>query len=307
MPIWGPITTTEARLITKGGRKVYDNTHYEQQMFFFNTRMRPALYPHPVSGEGIDHCYDCTAEIAVLRQLLTLSPEHSSRLQGADSVWRAISRMSFEISRSCSNERTLLSPNPDPAQRKQRIRERQYVNGAVPAYSVQAMEKPRLPDDSRKLFGGIRLGAPLGARGQGITEALSVAGNRLSRGLGYDAAAFMQQHQQRHHHDHQQDHHRQRHYQQQGHHQDQPNHRHPQAAPRERRDESSRMRPRESEHDTDEDQRHHQDRRQDQRRDESSHKRRRAEYDHDADEEERRHKRARRFGTSSDSSSSLDP
>lgn len=85
-PIWGPITTTESRLIVKRDANIteYDNRKYEQQMFYFNTGinklvfkfllwivMRVARYFHDVEGEGIDHCYDCTAEV-ILNILLKL-------------------------------------------------------------------------------------------------------------------------------------------------------------------------------------------------------------------------------------------
>lgn len=73
LPIWGPITTTESRLIvTSCEEKEYDNTKYEEQMFYFNTVTRVARYPHNVTGEGFDHCYDCRAEVVDERLQMNL-------------------------------------------------------------------------------------------------------------------------------------------------------------------------------------------------------------------------------------------
>jgi hypothetical protein len=84
LPTWGPITTTEARLICLRDAPIvdYDNTAYEEEMFFFNTVQRVGLYNHGVKGEGLDHCYDCTAEIHVLKKFI--EKRHASEHQ-ADS------------------------------------------------------------------------------------------------------------------------------------------------------------------------------------------------------------------------------
>ncbi len=82
LPVWGPITTTEARLITHENSvatRPYDHTVYEQQMFYFNTRGRVARYRHavdttPESAEGLDYCYDCAAEIYILALFLQHGP-----------------------------------------------------------------------------------------------------------------------------------------------------------------------------------------------------------------------------------------
>lgn len=64
LPIWGPQTTSEARLVCDWDRtQPFDHTHYESQMFYFNTVTRVKLFPHAVKAEGMDFCYDCRAEI----------------------------------------------------------------------------------------------------------------------------------------------------------------------------------------------------------------------------------------------------
>jgi cap2 methyltransferase len=69
LPVWGTQTTTEARLVPHGDeQREWDNTHYEGQMFHFNTYTRQQCYPHDAVYETLDHCYDCTAELRVLQQ-----------------------------------------------------------------------------------------------------------------------------------------------------------------------------------------------------------------------------------------------
>jgi hypothetical protein len=137
LPIWGPITTTEARLIVAAGwgERSYDNTAYEEQMFFFNTSTRVCRYPHDVVGEGVDHCYDCTAEVHVL------SKYFQWRRTPAREIPTAVAALSRSISRSLSADRTLASPNADPGERRDGIRSRQWINGK-PAYQTGNV-KPR--------------------------------------------------------------------------------------------------------------------------------------------------------------------
>ena len=127
LPVWGPISTTECRLVvdTDAGERDYDHTVQEQQMFYFNTVTRPAMYAHDVSGHGIDHCYDCMAEICILKSIL-----------GGSASNKAVAALSARISSDLSRERTLESPNPDPAQRKLVIRKNQWVNNR-PAYDLE--------------------------------------------------------------------------------------------------------------------------------------------------------------------------
>jgi hypothetical protein len=91
-------------------------------MFHFNTVTRPALYDHPFRGRGIDHCYDCTAEMRIL-----------ARYHGGGGRPADIARLSERLSASLSRTRTLADPNPDKEERIRVIRRRQWINGA-PAY-----------------------------------------------------------------------------------------------------------------------------------------------------------------------------
>jgi hypothetical protein len=80
LPVWGPRTTTECRLVARKGcgTKIYDNTQYEELMSFFNHCIRGSVYPHPYTENscGLDHCYDCAAEIYILSKYIrVMQPE----------------------------------------------------------------------------------------------------------------------------------------------------------------------------------------------------------------------------------------
>lgn len=126
LPVWGPISTTECRLVvdTDADNRDYDHTEHEEKMAHFNTITRPALYPHGVRGCGIDHCYDCRAEIEILQNFL-----------GATATNRRIARLSEQISFAISRNRTLADPNVDPVERIRAIRNSQWVNGK-PVYEA---------------------------------------------------------------------------------------------------------------------------------------------------------------------------
>eukprot|EP01119_Soliformovum_irregulare_P024019 TRINITY_DN8521_c0_g1_i2.p1 TRINITY_DN8521_c0_g1~~TRINITY_DN8521_c0_g1_i2.p1 ORF type:complete len:421 (+),score=88.91 TRINITY_DN8521_c0_g1_i2:84-1346(+) len=106
LPVWGPETTTEARLIVTDPDDVidYDNLKYEQQMFHFNTVTRVQYYNHSIRTRELDHCYDCAAEIHVLRKY----QERHHNMLGAE-LDREIINMASEISDHISNGRNLLT------------------------------------------------------------------------------------------------------------------------------------------------------------------------------------------------------
>lgn len=39
-------------------------------MFYFNTELRVSYFPHRSRAEGMDHCYDCSAEVYILTEYL---------------------------------------------------------------------------------------------------------------------------------------------------------------------------------------------------------------------------------------------
>ena len=82
LPIWGPVSTTETRLICNKDdtnnwtKKIkYNNSDQEQKMFYFNKCYRVNVFHHNVNISKINclcHCYDCTAEIIVINNYLKL-------------------------------------------------------------------------------------------------------------------------------------------------------------------------------------------------------------------------------------------
>lgn len=114
LPVYGPQATTESRLITRKGHpgqtRMYDNQKYERQLMFFNNVTRHSLFPHDVKGEGIDHCYDCTAEIHILKEYLKAYP---GRILESGKIPETVSLLSKDISRKIDkNGRTLANSTP---------------------------------------------------------------------------------------------------------------------------------------------------------------------------------------------------
>jgi cap2 methyltransferase len=131
LPVWGPPSTTECRLVVHAhspGTIIYDHTEQEEKMFFFNTVTRSALYNHPVvsCGCGIDHCYDCTAEVAILGEYL-------NKIHPGDACEKTVAWLSELISSKISAERTLAHKNPDREQKIKIIRKNQWPDG-IPSY-----------------------------------------------------------------------------------------------------------------------------------------------------------------------------
>eukprot|EP00466_Bigelowiella_natans_P002679 jgi/Bigna1/35803/e_gw1.11.19.1 len=136
---WAPITSSETRLKPSNSPvRTYDNTRYTDEMYYHNTVRRVARYHHQVEGgEGIDHCYDCRAEVAILSEYLRNRKDTEVEELGAQ-----ISLMSREITAACTSGkrwRTLSTGNVDPKHRKRTIDKRQFIN-QKPAYSVPIMK-----------------------------------------------------------------------------------------------------------------------------------------------------------------------
>lgn len=81
LPVWGPLSTTETRLIcniddTKNWSltKLYDNKVHEERMFYFNNCYRMNIFRHNfINGvKGLCWCCDCTSEITIISNYLYL-------------------------------------------------------------------------------------------------------------------------------------------------------------------------------------------------------------------------------------------
>ena len=67
---WQGVYSAETRLIPNGKLKVYDNTGYEERLYYFNTETRLRYYNH--NYECYCHCYDCMSEITILENYIKL-------------------------------------------------------------------------------------------------------------------------------------------------------------------------------------------------------------------------------------------
>jgi cap2 methyltransferase len=137
LPVWGPSSTTECRLVvsTHPDTQIYDHTEHEQKMFHFNTVTRVALYKHSVRGCGIDHCFDCTSEVRILTKYLR-------RMHPALASDQSVAELSALISAGISANRTLADKNPDREEKLKIIRRNQWRDGEPSYEKFFKEEKP---------------------------------------------------------------------------------------------------------------------------------------------------------------------
>ncbi|KAL9657222.1 hypothetical protein ABK040_011444 [Willaertia magna] len=110
LPVWGPQTTSETRLVCDKDCELitYDTQKYQDQMFYFNTRTRTHYYPHNVKADGIDHCYDCRSEVYILANYLKKYKALKIG-QKQEFLNLFIALMSSKISRECSSKGVTLA------------------------------------------------------------------------------------------------------------------------------------------------------------------------------------------------------
>lgn len=68
--LWQGKSSTETRLVPNGKLKTYDNTSYEERLFYFNNETRFKYYAHDNVCYG--HCFDCMSEIVILTNYIKL-------------------------------------------------------------------------------------------------------------------------------------------------------------------------------------------------------------------------------------------
>jgi len=78
LPLWGPATTTECRLVIDresldAQYYAYDNTVVEQQLFFHNSVARRVAHIQYFDLPGMDHCFDCASELAIFARYVELT------------------------------------------------------------------------------------------------------------------------------------------------------------------------------------------------------------------------------------------
>lgn len=122
LPVWGPQSTTECRLVVDQishvnpdtsdiKMRLYDHQQINNQLFYFNSITRCCVYDHGITSNELDHCYDCASEISILRKYLKSfdCDENDNDVNVID--------LSYQISISCSTgkrTRTLRLPHHKP-------------------------------------------------------------------------------------------------------------------------------------------------------------------------------------------------
>ena len=96
---WASKRTNECRLVvTKTSRSInYDTQKFLNSLQYFHHVDRVQYYDHDmdsVATEGLDHCYDCRAEIFILHEYLTKVKRYHSNTE----IRKEIARMSHAIS-----------------------------------------------------------------------------------------------------------------------------------------------------------------------------------------------------------------
>lgn len=140
LPVWGPLTTTETRLICNKDDtnnwtkfKNYSNRDHEERMMYFNNCYRMNLFNHNVEGvPGICHCYDCVSEIIILNNYLTLI---TPNIQITNITIR-----DMMINNSIITKRGLLDDNANLLDRKQHMRNRKNKSKALSKYKKYIKE-----------------------------------------------------------------------------------------------------------------------------------------------------------------------
>ncbi|KNC50807.1 uncharacterized protein AMSG_06709 [Thecamonas trahens ATCC 50062] len=155
LPVWGPITTTETRLVVaRDAPKVdWDHKDYEERMFYFNTVTRVHYYDHPVRVPGICHCYDCASEVIILREHIAARYPSLTYAQ----VMARVTSLLPEISKQISKGRNLTTIVGDPSQRNPWFTARRFdvvnkriVNDPRSARALVQEKKARESNDGHR-------------------------------------------------------------------------------------------------------------------------------------------------------------
>ncbi|CAF1476000.1 unnamed protein product [Adineta ricciae] len=97
--LWSSPESVECRIMIENLPKLifYDWKQFQQSFFYFQQIKRTMFYQHDldhIETEGLDHCYDCTAEIFILKNYFT-SIQH---IHEKKSLFQSIAQLSHQIS-----------------------------------------------------------------------------------------------------------------------------------------------------------------------------------------------------------------
>ena len=108
LPVWGPQTTTESRLLVQRSEagsydtREWDIRKYNQEMFYFNTITRVNTFDHSVKSRGLDYCYDCAAEVTVLKQYSVNGTHANDIALHPNKLGNIIGKLVRKVSLACS-------------------------------------------------------------------------------------------------------------------------------------------------------------------------------------------------------------
>jgi len=106
---WASQRGIECRLIAKKDSKMtdYDNINFAENMAYFNNVKRVKYYKydtHDMPIEGLDHCYDCRAEIFIIQQYLT----KVQKINNETELKSKTTKMSNDISNTCKEQKPIV-------------------------------------------------------------------------------------------------------------------------------------------------------------------------------------------------------
>lgn len=104
--------TTESRLlviksVNKNKMKKYSLKKYDENMMFFNMSYRVSRFPHDYTVPGIDHCYNCTAEIKVWEKYF----EKFYKIIDREKLMERVSKTILICNKKLHKCKTLEKPN----------------------------------------------------------------------------------------------------------------------------------------------------------------------------------------------------
>lgn len=107
LQLWAPRRGTECRLVVQNTSDVqmYDHQDFDAKMAHFKNVERTTYYTHNMDDvEGIDHCYDCRAELFVLEQYV----RRVEKKTADEDIRERIKQLSKDISQNI--QQTLRPP-----------------------------------------------------------------------------------------------------------------------------------------------------------------------------------------------------
>jgi hypothetical protein len=119
LPVWGRAQTTESSLVVlrEGKKRDWDNVVYERQMYHFNTEVRVSAFPNDLEASSMDHCFDCTAESFIVREVLLRRPSLMKLAAEQSKQWGYVANNVEKVLAKGKSEGCcidfLVSPQPD--------------------------------------------------------------------------------------------------------------------------------------------------------------------------------------------------